>query len=187
MATATKAKSGKAKPGRKKQTKKKAVTFYSRSPNQRLVFEFGDVIRNERGRVVETIPSKSVEFEDQGLGHGVYVWDPTDDDREDWERSDELLEWLREHPTFNTGGAGAFWERGSAPDEPEPKLADQIDAINDGLFTRDREAVEAVLATERDTHNREVVIDAGEAALTRLDEEGDGQDAEPSPETSPAS
>lgn len=179
MATATKAKakSGKTKP-------RKRVTFYSRSPNQRLTFESGDVVRNERGRVIDTIPSKSIEFEDTGIGHGTYVFDPSDKDREDWERSDEFLEWLRDHPKINTGREGAFWERGAAPDEPEPKLSAQIDAINDGLFKRDREAVEAVLQSERDTHDREVVIDAGEKALLRLDEEGDGPETEPSPEQS---
>lgn len=176
MATQTKAKSGKAKPRRKR------ITFYSRSPNQRLVFEFGDVIRNERGRVVEKIPSKAVEFD-----NGLYVWDPNDKEREDWERSDAFLEWLRDHPKKDTTREGAFWERGAAPDEPEPKLSDQLDAISKGLFDRDREAVAAVLASERETHNREVVLEQGDAALARLGDEGDGTDDETSPEQSKTS
>lgn len=172
MATKTKAKSGKTKPRRKK------ITFYSRSPNQRLVFEYGDVLRNERGRITEKIESKSVVFD-----NSVYVWDPSDTDRPDWERSDELLEWLRDHPKKDTQREGAFWERGGAPDEPQPKLFDQLDAITRGAVDQDREAIEAVLDEERSTHNRDVVLEAGEAALVRLDE-GDGSEAEPSPENS---
>lgn len=177
MATATKTrtKSGKAASGRKKKTTK-PVTFLSRSPNQRLTFEPGEIIRNERGRVIETIPSRSIEFEDRGLGHGTYVWDPSDEGREDWERSEEFLTWLREHPKINTGREGAFWERGAAPDEPEPKLFKQMDAIMKASAAGDADAIEDVLRTERETQNRDLVLETGEAALARLSGEGGGTD-----------
>ena len=178
--TETEAKPGKAEP------KLEKVTFLSRSPNQRLVFEFGDVIRNERGRVVEQVPSRAIEFVDQGA-HGEWVFDPDDESRDEWMRSAELLAWLRRHPNFNSGQSGSFWERGAAPDEPKPTVLEQMDKINAGTFERDRKAVEDVLANERETHDREAVIAAAESALSRLDEEdakpreeSAGSDEEPS-------
>lgn len=153
--TETKAK---APPGKAKSSPK-PVTFYSRSPNLRLVLEPEEVERNERGRVVKTLPATDVQFE-----NGLFTWNPKEHEK-------ELLEWLRGHPKLNTLREGAFWERGAPPDEPEPRLADQLDKIQSGLADRDREAIEAVLETERETHNRDVVIDQAESALVRM---GDG-------------
>lgn len=158
----------------------KPVTFFSRSPNQRLTFEPEDIIRNERGRVTDRHPAKAVQFE-----NGMYVWDPTDKSRQDWETSEELLEWLRDHGKLNAQREGAFWEKGAAPDEPRPTLAEQQIAITTAAVAKDAETLKKILAVERDTHNRDSVIDLAEVALEQV--QGEGSDAEPSPAPEPAS
>lgn len=168
MATATKTKKAKAA---------KPVTFFSRSHNQRLTFEPPDVVRNARDRVIETIPAKAIQFE-----NGLYVWDPKDEARDEWERSEETLDWLRAHPKLNTQREGAFWEKGAAPDEPRPTLAEQQMAITTAAVAKNAEALKEILERERDSHKRDSVIDLAEVALEQVQGEGSDSDSSPAPE-----
>lgn len=164
----------------KKAKAAKPVTFYSRSPNQRLTFEPPDVERNERGRVIRRITGKAVQFE-----NGLYVWDPSDSSRDEWERSEEALEFLRAHEKLNAQREGAFWEKGAAPDEPRPTLADQQAAITTAAVAKNADALSEIIEQERDTHNRDSVIELAELALEQV--QGDGTDDEPSPAPAQAS
>lgn len=159
MATQTKTKKAKAA---------KPVTFFSRSPNQRLIFEPADTERNERGRVIKRYASKDVQFE-----NGMFVWDPKQHDK-------ELLDWLREHPKLNASREGAFWEKGAAPDEPRPTMAEQSAAITSAAVAKNAEALEQIIERERETHKRDSVLDLAEVALANV--QGEGSDSEPSPE-----
>jgi hypothetical protein len=97
---------------------------------------------------------------------------------------------LKNHRLFNAFGThNGFWAEDEAPDELKPTVKDQVAAIIAALKADDRKAVEAVLISERSSHNREVVISAGEDALSALKESEqspeDGGLARPDPRTTP--
>ena len=157
----------------KKAKAAKPVTFYSRSPNLRLVFEPEDIQRNERGRVTDRFAARDVQFE-----KGMYVWDPQKDD-------EEILDWLREHPKLNSTRESAFWEKGNAPNEARPTLAERQLAITTAAVAKDADALNEIIEDERETHNRDSVIDLATVALEQVT--GEGSDSEPSPAPEQAS
>lgn len=83
---------------------------------------------------------------------------------------EKLLNFLRGHRRFNQDGPSGFWEEGKAPDEPRPTLTEQTREIGAASAAGDHERLEAVLTLEKETHNREAVIVAAEAAITGLQE-----------------
>lgn len=132
-------------------SKKKAATFYSKSPNQLLWLEPARFpVDDPSGRRLDPgTEGKSVEFE-----NGTYT---TEDE--------DTIKALREHRLFNS----AFYEHGNAPDEPKPTVKEQLSKVTKAASDKDAEAVREVIAKERETHNREVVLDAAEDVLEAIE------------------
>lgn len=79
-----------------------------------------------------------------------------------------FVEWLRQHDKLNHPERG-FWELGNAPDEAKPTVTTQMIEIADAAAEGNPDRVKAALQLERDTHKREPVLTAAEAALARFD------------------
>lgn len=84
------------------------------------------------------------------------------------EGKERFVKWLRSHKDINT--PHGFWELGNAPDEARPTLTQQFTEIADAAAFGDPDRVQAALQLERDTHNREPVLVAAEAALARFEQ-----------------
>lgn len=111
-------------------------------------------------------PGERVEF----INHEVTVSDP------------ETIEWLRSHPLFNTWGNNGFWEEGQAPDEPKPTISKQFEMIQRYGRQGDTEAIEQLVASEVETHNRPVVLQAARTEL-ELIAEGHAENAQSDSDT----
>lgn len=79
---------------------------------------------------------------------------------------EKLLAFLRGHRLFNT--PRGFYEQGKAPNEPRPTVSEQLAEIADATALGDVDRVEQAVDREKETHNREPVLVAAEAALARL-------------------
>lgn len=143
------------KPAAKKAApKQEEITFYAKSPNLRLVFVPKDEVLNHRGQIVEKLPGKAAEFgEGENLPHRFTTSDP------------DMIAAIRDHKDFEL----KFWEEGKSPDEPKPSIAEQNERIVRATATGDKEEIEQVLSEERQNHNRETVLLAGEAALRAIE------------------
>lgn len=95
--------------------------------------------------------------------------------------TEEIAEWLRNHKLFNNSDRG-FYEQGKAPDEPKPTLTEQAGAIAEASAMVEIDRLEEILELERSTHNREPILVAAEAALSRIrkleSQTGPGADAD---------
>lgn len=76
----------------------------------------------------------------------------------------DMLTWLRSHPDFNS----RFHEDGNEPDRPLPTDDQFLEAVNDAAFRLDEEAITAMLAQERETHNRPVLVKAADDQRKRV-------------------
>lgn len=135
------------------------VTFFTRYPELELVIDPLDHERNHRGQVIKTLPRRAIKFGNKGNVNEYVTSDP------------EEIEILRNHPHFEVMERG-FWELGNAPDEPQPTMGKQIEAIAQAAAERDVETLKEVIQVEKDTHNREAVFAAARGALKGLEEKG---------------
>lgn len=145
----------------------KPTTFIAKCENLVLVVEPRFPRFNHLGLRIGNDPGKRVEFD-----RGEFT---TDDP--------ELIEWLRAHRNFNVPSNQGFYEVGNAPDEPRPTIAEQHAAIEGAVAERDVEALEAVVAEEKATHNREVVFAAARIAARALAGKVEGGKESPSTST----
>ena len=138
------------------ETKTKPVEFLAKAAEQRLVVEPAWQTFGPTGRIMQADQGKAVEFE----AHRFTTDDP------------ELIEWLRSHRLFNV----SFWEEGAAPDEPKPTVAEQQKAIASAAVRQDVEKLADVIRVEKETHNREPVLLAAEAALEEIAGEDESEE-----------
>lgn len=180
-------------------TKTESVTFMARSENQVLVRRSARHVTDEYGRrellgfeeYLQQQKDRNEKREDEGL-------DPLPIDDTPWKVQFEkhlfttdhpkLIAWLRQHSKLNFNGPSGFYEDGNAPNEPKPRMQDQMAAIIDAQGDLDVERLQDVLKVERDTHNRPVIIQAAEAAIRKLAEgpSESGADAVPSDGAEPS-
>lgn len=172
-------------------TEREVVTFISRSPNQIITRIAEDTVHDLRGRPIEQINQatelRKLEEEnrtrlargeepvsEERLAHVRAPWkiefgtvDPPNNFRTD---DAVLIDFLRNHENFNVDGPSGFWELGAAPDEPKPTMTEQTVALGKAQALGDIDEVEAILKLEKETHNREAIIEGAEAALETLRE-----------------
>lgn len=82
----------------------------------------------------------------------------------DEERDADKIEHLRGLASFNR----EFFEIGAEPDALKPSVDEQFERILDLATHFDHDALRELIQEEKQTHNRDVVIRAGEAALQRV-------------------
>lgn len=157
----------------------KTVTFIAaRCPNLVLVRRAARVRMDETGnRTFVNYDEWIQQQEDLNFSLIQQGKEPQEIDRTPWRAEFEngiltvedpaLIEWLRSHRLFNNVERG-FYEQGNAPDEPKPTLTQQTQAIGAASAIGDLERLEEILALEKDTHNREPVLAAAEAAITGI-------------------
>jgi hypothetical protein len=173
-------------------TEKKSKTFISKGPNPVYTLQPPRNRKNPEGDTIERIPGVKVEFENHqakieedqygrvlvnGKPLSATVYEP------DGSTHDVTYEWIIDrllgseeksippHWCLNRGAEhNAFYVDEPTP-EPEPRLDDQIGAITRAAVDRDVDAINEVLELERETHNRDIVILQGEAALRQIAEE----------------
>jgi hypothetical protein len=173
-------------------TEKKSKTFISKGPNPVYTLQPPRNRKNPEGDTIERIPGVHVEFADHraiieedpygrvlvnGTPLQATVYEPdgsTHDVDYDWV-IDRLVgnteKRIPPHSCLNRGVEhNAFYVDEPTP-ELEPKVADQLAAITRAAVKQDAEAIVAVLAIEQETHNRDVVLNQGRAALEQLAEE----------------
>jgi hypothetical protein len=142
-------------------TKQSEVTFVTRIINYRLtqIPEDWEELSGGRRRRI--------------LGHAAVFDEVTGT----YTTSDpEEIEWLRNHDEFGS----KFVEAGS--DEPKPTVAEQVTAVASAV---DIDQLEEIDTLERETHNRQIVLDAVHAAAERMAPEA-GADEETSSTSPPA-
>jgi hypothetical protein len=126
-------------------TKQSEVTFVTRIINYRLtqIPEDWEELSGGRRRRI--------------LGHSAVFDEVTGV----YKTSDaEEIEWLRNHDEYGV----KFIEAGA--DEPKPTVAEQVTAIAGAV---DIDQLEEIDTLERETHNRQIVLDAVHAAAERID------------------
>lgn len=145
----------KKKPAKRTATKKKAVTFISRFPDFKLNRLHPEYVYDGRGKILGT------DIEEDGSDPDVVFEDTvfTTDDP-------VLIDFVRDHEEFERN----IWEQGAAPDEPEPRFADQMDKIVAATAVRDVDALNEVINEEESTHNRPQIVQAAESAIERIEE-----------------
>lgn len=162
------------------------VTFIAKCDNQIITRRAEDTIHDLRGRPIEQINRtnelRKLEEENrlrlargeepvsaERLADVAAPWKiefGKDDPPHQFRTNDPvLIDFLRDHENFNTDGPSGFWELGAAPDEPKPTLTEQNVRLAKAQAIGDIEGIEEVLAIERETHNREPIIQGAEAAL----------------------
>jgi len=160
------------------------VTFMSRSENQvltrRKTRHAMDPMTGERK--VQPEEDWRAEMERANERRVMEGLEPLEYDRSPWKiqferntyRTDDpvIIAWLRSHDAFQFDGPSGFYElvEPVAIDDLEPTTADQLQALQEALMRHDPEAAEAVLETEKSTHNRPQVLKAAESAATSLRE-----------------
>lgn len=177
-------------------TETKTVTFIAQSPEQvltrrpvhyvsdglggRMALTYEEYLEREKDanrqremRGEEPLPIDDTLWKVEFQNHMFETDDPV------------LIEWLRAHNLFEN--VKGFWEQGAAPDEEQPTLAAQMDSLNDASAAYDRSAVEAVIAEEKNTHNRTAVLQVADAALRRIDEAAAELEADAHPSGEPPS
>lgn len=157
----------------------KAVTFIAaRCPNLVLVRRAARTRTDEAGNRVHVNYDEWInQQEDINFTLIQRGEEPREIDRTPWRAEFEngtfttedqnLIDWLRNHKLFNNVERG-FYERGNAPDEPKPTMSQQTEAIGEASAIGDLERLEEILALEKDTHNREPVLVAAEAAISGI-------------------
>lgn len=133
-----------------KPKKQKRITFYSRFPDLTMVRKPRRHERDGHGDVIGMTGPEPGEspWEVQFQGEFFETDDPV------------LIEFLRGSQDFNVN----IWEEGAAPDEPRPTADEQHKLITAATINRDREALDELIAEERETHNRAPIIRAAEFA-----------------------
>ena len=125
------------------------TVFRSRDKQLRIVRKPERRRYNEAGEL-ELIPGQRVEFT-----RGAFQ---TEDD--------ELIEWLRNHPRFNS----RFWEVGNEPDRQKPTVDEAMTEIAKAAAKAEPDALAAIYEREVNTYDRQPVKDAATAALEALEE-----------------
>jgi hypothetical protein len=98
---------------------------------------------------------------------------------------DDLLDWLRNHENFNLAGKpGCFWEEGAAPDEPQPTMAEQMNAIAEASVLADLTLIGEVRDIEEATHKRVAILQACDTAEKTIKALAEPIDTEPEAEAS---
>lgn len=165
------------------QTEREVVTFIAQSPNQIVTRIPEDHVYNERGRKTGEYNRKSelkrlqaekargVEVSDEEIAEVDAPWklEFGKDDGPHRLTTDNpvIIEFLRNHENFGVQGPSGFWELEA---EPKPTLTEQTVRLNKASALGDVDEIEAVLALEKETHNRESIIQGAESALTALRE-----------------
>lgn len=137
------------------------TTFTAKCHNQELVIEFPRPIRDDNNRQVALEPGRSIKFEGhrfvadeeaaQGLGMEL----------------GELVAFVRDHELFGV----SIWDETGPPDELEPSVKEQAARAARAFASQDADGIQAVIDSERDTHNRAVVIQQATALLEQLADE----------------
>lgn len=155
----------------------KPVNFHARSMNQRITID--NAVKKQTdvlGRVI--IPASNgrhVQFEARPVpgstNNELYGFFRADEEsaKKIGIPLGELIDFLRNHENFNTGGPGAFWEEGSNPADPQPTLAEQMQSIAVASASNDRTLLQTVKQLEEDTHGRTDVLAAVATAEYALD------------------
>lgn len=170
----------------------KKATFTSKAATLTLTLKPPRNRKNAEGDIIERIPGVAVSFEDHRASieedpyeRVVINGQPitAEVDEPDGTTHPVTFEWIIDrllgseeksippHWCLDRGVEHNAFYVDTPEIEPEPKLADQLAAITRAAVNRDVEAINEVLALERETHNREAVLLQGNAALEQIAEE----------------
>lgn len=148
-------------------TEVKTVTFYSRSPNLRIVRRSALTQFTADRREVPWKPEVVYEFEQRllPLEPGVDVLPDGPDGEEQ-----DAIGFLRNH--FNRNGltAGGFYEDGDEPGKLHPTEDEMLGRLMDAVSVLERDDAVAVLEEEQATHGRAIVTATAEKAIERIDQ-----------------
>ena len=142
------------------------VIFASKSPDLRLVRIAEDVIRNEQGRKVATVAPGSRSNERYGVEDDGAPWSVEFEGGLYTATHATVIDFLRNHPQNGV----YFHEQGGASAELQPTLVEQVARIGKAAAALDVDDLQNLLEEEKETHNREAVIQSAEAALRELAE-----------------
>jgi hypothetical protein len=146
------------------ETATKPVSYTAKCVNQRLTIEPAYVRRDPlTGLPVDTFDGTHAQFEE----HKFTTSDPA------------MIAALDNHRLLNL----SFWRDDAPPDEPKPTTKSQLHAITKALVAGNRDALAAVVAEERETHNRALVLEQADQAREALDAADEA--ARPDPRTAP--
>lgn len=149
-------------------TEVKTHTFYSRGRNERLV-------RQPLVRTLTAIGTQSTvqtgvryEFAPDGWltvreGQDMLPDGPIDENGQ--HTMQDAVAWLTSHPLFNT----RFWKEGEEPDRLRPTENEFFDVVTKAAAELDPAPIVVALQRERDSHNRKVLVQAGERALEQIE------------------
>lgn len=76
----------------------------------------------------------------------------------------DMVSWLRSQRDFNL----RYHEEGNEPDRPLPTDDQFLEMVNDAAFALDEERITELLAQERETHNRSVLVKAADDQRKRV-------------------
>jgi hypothetical protein len=140
------------------------VVFASKSPNHRLVRIAKDVIRNEGGRKVAEVSPGSRHNERYGVEDDGAPWEVVFEGGLYTTEDPIIIDFLRTHAQNGV----YFHEQGADDVELQPTLVEQMSRIATAAARFDVDDLQQLLNEEKDTHNREAVVQGAEAALREL-------------------
>lgn len=155
-------------PATAQQQEVQTHSFYSRGRMERLVrqpLDFTELATGRRMRSQERVaydfgPDGRLEIRD---GQDILPDGPTDPETGEPTRQDALA-WLMAHPLLNT----RFWREGYEPGRPLPTENDFLELLTGHVIALEAAPIEVLLASERESHNRRLLIDAAQRALGQV-------------------
>jgi hypothetical protein len=157
-------------------TAQKTRVFIAEQHNYKLFHGMPSYIRDSKGDRIGQTPDTMVEFESNvftadeasAFKAGFVIPEVRAQDTDEIIEPargdvDALIQWLRSHPDF---GFKIFED--SLPESEEPTAETQANAIWAAVEADDQEALNEVIALERETHNRPPVLAMARAATERI-------------------
>lgn len=170
-------------------TETKVHRFYSRGREERLVRQPKVMQETPLGRQIMLQGSVAYSFGPDGRlelreGQDMLADGPPGPDGQP--TMQDAVTWLTEgfqHPDGHFGPHSQLnvrvWHEGHEPDRPLPTEDDFLDDVTSALQMLTPEPLAKLLQTERDTHNRTMLVKAAEGALRKIHETiADGEAAE---------
>lgn len=151
-------------------TQIKTYSFYSRGREERLIRQgeikapvgplgtlqhLRDAVRYEFGPDGRLIVEEGQDILADGPRDPV-TRQPTEQD---------ALAWLRSHTQLNI----RFWEEGAEPDRLLPTEEDFLEVVTEATITLNREVLLGLIAQERDSHGRPMLLKTAANALEQVD------------------
>jgi hypothetical protein len=146
----------------------KVHQFYSRGRLERLVrrpLDFAELASGRRIKTQERVlydfgPNGRLEIRD---GQDMLADGPVDPATGEPTMQDALA-WLMAHPLLNE----RFWCEGREPGRPLPTENDFLELLTGHVIALEAAPIEVLLASERASHDRRMLIDAAERALSQV-------------------